>query len=98
MRKVLLALLALGGAAIATVGTQAAPVIGRAPLVGEATQVQPVQYYDGFRYRQHLRRERFVERQHRREFRHWQRHHYRPHYGYARPGYRQYGYYGPRYY
>ena len=96
MRKVLMALLALG--AVVTAGPlQAAPAIGVAPIVDEAPLALPVQYYDDFRYRQHLRCERFVERQRAREFRHWQRRHHQP-YGYARPGYRQFGYYGPRYY
>ena len=97
MRKVLLTLLALGGA-ITAGSVHAAPVISPVPLVGTAPEVVPIQYYNDFRYRQHLRRDRFVERQQRREFRHWQRQQHRPYYGYARPGYRQFGYYGPRYY
>ncbi len=95
MRKVLLALLALGGAVAAVPGAHAAPALGPMQLVDEAPQVEAVQYYNDWRYRQHLRRERFEHRQRHREFRHWQRQH-RP-YGYGPPGhYRQYGYYGPR--
>ncbi len=98
MRKVLLALLALG--AISAGDVQAAPVIGPAPLVDEAPQVQSVQYYGrDWRFRQHLRHERFEHRQRAREFRHWQRRPL-PYYGYGppgyRPGYRQFGHYGRR--
>lgn len=105
MRKVLLAVLALGGAMGAAQQAHAGPAVGSAPALDQPAQVQSVQYYDDWRYRQYRRREAFEYRQRLREQRRFERGYYGPRHGYGPgygygppPGFRQFGgYYGPRY-
>lgn len=93
MRKFLLTMAVLAGAALAT-GAQAAPgVLPHASLpaamLDTGATVQPVQYYPDYRYREFRRREayeRFRRHQERRRFREYNG--YGPRYGYG---------YGPRY-
>lgn len=106
MRKVLLTLLALGGAMGAGQQAHAGPVAGPLPVLEQ--QAQAVQFYDDWRYRQFRRREAFDARQRFREQRFLDREFYGPRgvygprYGHG-PGYGPgygppRGYYGPRYY
>ena len=114
-----MALLALGSVAGAVEQAHAGPAAGLAlGLVAAVEQpagaeVQAVQYFDDWRYRQFRRREEFEDRQRFREFRRFDRLNrgYGPGYGYGPRGsgyghgygspgaFRQFGgYYGPRYY
>ena len=102
MRKVLLALLALGGLMGAGQQAHAGPTAGLMPVLDQPAQAQAVQYYDDWRYRQFRRREAFETRQRYREQRFFDRQFYGPRHDYGRGygpprGYRSYGYYGPRY-
>lgn len=93
MRKFLLTLAVLAGAAAAASGASAAPrhiPLAAATAVDASALVQPVQYYPDWRQREFRRREayeRFRRHEARRE---WRREHrfYGPRYGYG---------YGPRY-
>ncbi len=106
MRKVLLTLLALGGAMGAGQQAHAGPAVGPRPVLEQ--QAQAVQFYDDWRYRQFRRREAFDARQRFREQRFLDRQFYGPRSGYdsgygsgygPRSGYGPPpGYYGPRYY
>lgn len=95
MRKILVALLALGGALGTSQHAHAGPVASSIPVLGQPAQMESVQYYDAWRYRQFRRNEAFAYRQQRRDFRQFQR--YNHGHGYGHPGYRQFGYGGPRY-
>lgn len=95
MRKFLLALAVLAGAAAAATGASAAPraiPFAAAPAAGGAALMQPVQYYPGWRYREARRHAAYERFQHHEARREWRREHgfYGPRYGYG------YGY-GPRY-
>ena len=89
----------LGGAVGAAQQAHAGPALGSASVLDQPAQVQTVQYYDDWRYRQFRRREAFEHRQRLREHRRFERGYYGPPgYGYGPPpGFRQFGYYGPRY-
>ncbi len=75
MRKILLslnvlALTVLAGAAV-TSGAHAAPMAGPIPVLEAPAHVQSVQYYDDWRRREWIRRERFEAWRRHEERRRW---------------------------
>lgn len=78
MHKLLLACVGLAGIVGAAGCAQAAPGaaypvagLGPAPVLTDDAQVQPVQYYDDFRYREWRRRERYERWRRHEERRRW---------------------------
>ena len=78
-RKFLMGLAVVAGTMAASDAGAAVRVASPVPVLGEASAVQPVQYYDDWRAREWHRREafeRFQRREARREWRHAQREYY----------------------
>lgn len=71
MRKFLVGLTVLAGVVVTAAGAEAAPrFAGSVPVVSAATLLQPVQYYEDWRYREWRRREEFERERRHDEWRH----------------------------
>ena len=75
MRKFLLSLSVLGGAAAAASAAHATPAVGPIPVLAGQPMLQNVQYYDDWRYREWRRHEAYERWRRHEESRRW--HHYR---------------------
>lgn len=99
MRRLLLTCVGLAGIAGAAgcaqaapgpvyLGSEAAAEASQLPALTDGAQVQPVQYYDDWRYREWRRRERYERWRRHEEWRRW--HNERERYGYNTYGYGRY--------